>query len=176
MATGDRTINANLGFSNQSLSRVLFAFFLPATELADSQGTRPHRHVSEYCFQLNGSNYPAVKIKAGFAVLDENRSEPLAEIRASTRQSGDFQNASSIQPSRIIDGVGGRQFYEIDLEGLRSGDDGVYSGLYTVGATTSLEVTMNADGANACSLGIWANFQASLTLDTNTDSVFTYSV
>ena len=174
--TGDRSVVANLGFSHQSISRIVFAFYLPEAAIADSNGTRVSRSVSEYCFQLNGQNHPAVKIKADFRTTSENHSEILAEIRASTRRSADFQSASTIDSSTMIDGAGGRSFFEIDLESLRSGDDGVYSGLYTVGANTSVSIDMNQDGATAAQLNIWGQFQGSLRLDTNTGNVFTYSV
>lgn len=177
VAVADRSINQNLGFSNQSLSRVIFAFYNAPTNTSDSQGDRPHRHVNEYAFQLNGKNYPAQKIKANFSATDENHSEAIAEIRASTRQSGDFTQSGDIDPGSIVDGVGGRMFYEIDLEGLRANDqDSIYSGLYTVGGTTSLEVSMNADGAAQNTLNVWGQYQGRLVLDLNQGSTFTYSV
>lgn len=175
--TGDRTINANLGFSNQSLSRVLFAFYNSATASSDSQGDRPHRSVTEYTFQLNGKNYPAQKIKCNHSSTDVNVSEAVAEIRASTRQAMDFGQPNDIDFSQFNDDdAGARAFYEIDLEGLRSGEDTVYSGLYTVGGTTSLEVSMNADGTAQATVNIWGQYQGALTLDTNGANVFTYSV
>jgi hypothetical protein len=68
-------------------------------------------------------------------------------------------------------------FYEIDLEGLRANDqDSIYSGLYTVGGTTSLEVSMNADGAAQNTLNVWGQYQGRLVLDLNQGSTFTYSV
>lgn len=177
VALADRSINQNLGFSNQSLSRVIFAFYNNPTNTSDSQGDRPHRHVNEYCFQLNGKNYPAQKIKANFSTTDENRSEVFAEVRASTRQSGNFTDGGDIDPANLIDGAGGRMFYEIDLEGLRANDqDSIYSGLYTVGGTTSLEVSMNANGANQNTLNVWGQYQGRLVLDLNQGSTFTYSV
>lgn len=177
VGTADRSINQNLGFSNQSLSRVLFAFYNSPLRTADTQGDRAHRHVSEYTFQLNGKNYPAQKIKSNFSNTDENHSEVIAEIRASTRQSGDFTQSGDITPSSVVDGAGGRMFYEIDLEGLRANDqDSIYSGLYTVGGTTSLEVSMNADGAAQNTLNVWGQYQGRLVLDLNQGSTFTYSV
>jgi hypothetical protein len=177
VAQTDRSINANLGFSNQSLSRVLFAFYNAPTLTTDSQGDRPHRSVSEYTFQLNGKNYPAQKIKVNHSASDLNISEAIAEIRASTRQAMDFGQANDITLTQFnTDDAGGRAFYEIDLEGLRSGEDTVYSGLYTVGGTTSLEVSMNADGNAQNTLNVFAQYQGALTLDTNGSNVFTYSV
>jgi len=177
IAPNDQSINANLGFSNQSLSRVIFGFYKTAVLAEDTQGVRPHRSVSEYTFQLNGKNYPAQKIKANYSNADVNRSEVLAEIRASTRQAGDFSQSSSIALANITDGALGRNFYEIDLEGLRANDqDSIYSGLYTVGGTTSLEVSMNAVSTDTTTLNIWGNFQGRLVLDLNQGSTFTYSV
>ena len=172
-----RLINQNLGFSNQSLSRVIFAFYLASTKATDSNGARPSRRVSEYTFMLNGRAYPAQKIKASTIALITNVSEPVAEIRASTRQSGDFhQDADINQAQFVADTLLGRAFYEIDLESLRSETDSIYSGMYTVGGTTSLECTMNADGGAVENLQVWGQYQGALTLDTTTNNVFTYSV
>lgn len=177
VAIADRSINQNLGFSNQSLSRVIFAFYRNAGLAEDTQGVRPHRSVSEYTFQLNGKNYPSQKIKSNFSDTDVNISEVLAEIRASTRQSGDFAQPSTMGVTNVTDGDLGRVFYEIDLEGLRQSDqDSIYSGLYTVGGTTSLEVAMNANGAAQNTLNVWGNYQGRLILDLNQGSTFTYSV
>ena len=175
--TGQRLINQNLGFSHQSLSRVIFAFYLANGKAVDGHGARPNRHVSEYAFQMNGRSYPAQKIKASSSTTKVNISEPVAEIRASTRQSGDFGQPNDITGAQFIaDGALGRAFYEIDLESLRSESDSIYSGLYTVGATTSLEVSMNADGAAVTQLAVWGQYQGALKLDTNTTNTFTYSV
>lgn len=172
-----RLINQNLGFSHQSLSRVIFAFYLAKTKATDSNGARPNRNVSEYAFQMNGRSYPAQKIKASILSTKVNISEPVAEIRASTRQSGDFGQPNDITGAQFAtDGATGRAFYEIDLESLRSESDSIYSGLYTVGATTSLEVSMNADGAAVSQLSVWGQYQGALKLDTNTTNTFTYSV
>lgn len=175
--TTQRLINQNLGFSNQSLSRVIFAFYLASTTTTDSNGARPSRHVSEYTFMLNGRAYPASKIKASTISTDINVSEAVAEIRASTRQSGDFQQGGDIDEGQFIsDTETGRAFYEIDLESLRSETDAIYSGLYTVGGSTSLECSMNLDGAAVENLQVWGQYQGALTLDTTTNNVFTYSV
>jgi hypothetical protein len=175
--TTQRLINQNLGFSHQSLSRVIFAFYLTKGKATDGNGARPNRHVSEYSFQMNGRSYPAQKIKASSSATKVNISEPVAEIRASTRQSGDFGQPNDITGAQFLaDGAGGRAFYEIDLESLRSESDSIYSGLYTVGATTSLEVSMDADGAAITQLSVWGQDQGALTLDTNTTNTFTYSV
>lgn len=179
VATSDRSINANLGFSNQSLSRVLFGFYNAPAVGTDSQGDRPHRSVSEYTFQLNGKNYPAQKIKCNHSSTDVNVSEVIAEIRASTRQAMDFGQPNDMDFTEFnTDAATGKAFYEIDLEGLRSGEDTVYSGLYTVGGTTSLEVAMNDDGTTQNTLNVWGQYQGALTLDTsiNGSNVFTYSV
>jgi hypothetical protein len=176
IATDQRLINQNLGFSHQSLSRVIFGFYLANGKTLDGHGSRPNRKVSEYTFQMNGRNYPAQKIKASSTALDVNISEPVAEIRASTRQSGDFGQPNDITGAQFIaDGALGRAFYEIDLESLRSETDSIYSGLYTVGATTSLEVSMDADGAAENQLSVWGQYQGALKLDTNTTNTFTYS-
>jgi hypothetical protein len=64
IAVEQRLINQNLGFSHQSLSRVIFAFYLANGIALDGHGARPNRFVSEYAFQMNGRSYPAQKIKA----------------------------------------------------------------------------------------------------------------
>ena len=177
IVASQRLINQNLGFSHQSLSRVIFAFYLANSKTADGHGARPNRSVSEYTFQMNGRNYPAQKIKASTLSSNLNISEPVAEIRASTRQSGDFGQPNDITGAQFAaDTSAGRAFYEIDLESLRSESDSIYSGLYTVGATTSLEVSMNNDGGAATQLAVWGQYQGALKLDTNTTNTFTYSV
>ena len=181
-----QTINQNLGLSVASLSRVLFAFYRTAYDTdgvqADVEGSRSHRFVSEYSFQLNGQNYPAQRIKADST---NNMSEVMAEIRGSTRQSLDFDQGSDLT---LIDfqsnyGVGtgdniGKSFYEIDLESLRQYDseNSVYSGLYTIGGVTSLDCQMSAAGGGAQDLNVWGQFQATLSLDTRGDNIFTYQV
>ena len=175
--TAQRLINHNLGFSHQSLSRVIFAFYLANSKTVDGHGSRPNRSVSEYTFQMNGRNYPAQKIKASSSTTNRNISEPVAEIRASTRQSGDFGQPNDITGAQFASSSAtGRAFYEIDLESLRSESDSIYSGLYTAGATTSLEVSMSADGAAVNQLAVWGQYQGALKLDTNTTNTFTYSV
>ena len=184
--TASQTINQNLGLSVASLSRVLFAFYRTAYDndgvQADTEGSRSHRFVSEYSFQLNGQNYPAQRIKADST---SNMSEVMAEIRGSTRQSLDFDQGSDLT---LIDfqsnyGVGtgdniGKSFYEIDLESLRQYDseNSVYSGLYTIGGVTSLDCQMSAAGGTDMDLNVWGQFQATLSLDTRGDNIFTYQV
>jgi len=177
ITTTQRLINQNLGFSHQSLSRVIFAFYLANGKTVDGHGARPNRRVSEYTFQMNGRSYPAQKIKSSASTTRVNISEPVAEIRCSTRQAGDFGQPNDITAAQFkADGATGRAFYEIDLESLRSETDSIYSGLYTVGATTSLEVSMNANGAADSQLAVWGQYQGALKLDTNTTNTFTYSV
>ena len=182
-----QTINQNLGLSVASLSRVLFAFYKTdyATDRAqaDVEGSRSHRFVSEYSFQLNGQNYPAQRIKAG---ASSNMSEVMAEIRGSTRQSLDFDQGSdlSLGEFQLNDTDGdelseiGKAFYEIDLESLRQYDseNSVYSGLYTIGGVTSLDCQMSAAGSGAQDLNVWGQFQATLSLDTRGDNIFTYQI
>jgi hypothetical protein len=107
----------------------------------------------------------------------------MAEIRGSTRQSLDFTQASTITKANfsVLEPTGkttaiGSAFYEIDTEGLRNYDneDGVYSGVYTVGSVTSLDSTMSDGAASAQELNVWGQFQATLSLDTRGDNIFTY--
>jgi len=169
--------------SFQSLSRVIFSFHPVLDKTADSQGARSSRKVQDYAFQLNGQNYPAQRVKAAFGTTDENASEAVAEIRASTRQSGDFTQSNGIsladykrEAPNGID-LQGKAFYELDLEGLRAtSEDSVYSGLYTVGGTTSLSIAMSGDGGEQRTLNVWGQYQGSLQLDTTQSNIFTYSV
>jgi len=65
----------------------------------------------------------------------------------------------------------------LDLEGLRAtSEDSVYSGLYTVGGTTSLSIAMSDDGGDQRTLNVWGQYQGSLQLDTTQSNIFTYSV
>ena len=152
---------------------------------ADSQGARSSRFVQDYAFQLNGQNYPAQRVKAAFGTTDENASEAVAEIRASTRQSGDFTQSNDISLAdykrEAPNGVNlqGKAFYELDLEGLRAtSEDSVYSGLYPVGGTTSLSIAMSAAASETSqrTLNVWGQYQGSLQLDTTQSNIFTYSV
>jgi hypothetical protein len=184
IAQANTTMNVNLGFSFASLSRVVFAFYKTglnenSTDFENNRGTR---YLSEYSLQINGVNHPAQRIKANTST---NLSEVMAEIRGSTRQSLDFTHQSSLTKatfSKIVgtgqDGNIGSAFYEIDTEGLRNYDneDGVYSGVYTVGSVTSLDATMSAAAGtdNDVQLNVWGQFQATLSLDTRGDNIFTY--
>ena len=184
IAIPDRQTNVNLGMSFQSLSRVIFAYSPDGLAGdADTQGARSSRKVIDYAFQLNGQNYPAQRIKAKFGDSDENVSEAIAEIRASTRQSGDFSQSNDIslvdykQENPNGKETQGKAFYELDLEGLRAtSENSVYSGLYTVGGTTSLSVAYDADGTTANTVNVWGQYQGALTLDTNQSNIYTYSV
>jgi hypothetical protein len=184
IAQANTTMNVNLGFSFASLSRVIFAFYKTglthhSTDFENNRGTR---NISEYSLQINGVNHPAQRIKAD---TSSNLSEVLAEIRGSTRQSLDFTHQSSLTKANFSEVVGtgtttgiGSAFYEIDTEGLRNYDneDGVYSGVYTVGSVTSLDATMSAAAGadNDMQLNVWGQFQATLSLDTRGDNIFTY--
>ena len=184
IADSSTTMNVNLGFSFASLSRVIFAFYKTsvAAKDSDSENSRSHRNITEYSLQINGVNHPAQRIKAETKTAS-NLSEIMAEIRGSTRQSLDFTQASTItktnfsveEPTGKTTGIGSA-FYEIDTEGLRNYDneDGVYSGVYTVGSVTSLDATMSDAAASAQELNVWGQFQATLSLDTRGDNIFTY--
>jgi len=184
--SASQTINQNLGLSVASLSRVLFAFYRTnysnSGVASDVEGSRSHRFVSEYSFQLNGQNYPAQRIKAD---ASSNMSEVMAEIRGSTRQSLDFDQGSDLTLTDFqlnnASGTGssiGKAFYEIDLESLRQYDseNSVYSGLYTIGGVTSLDCQMSGAGGSDMDLNVWGQFQATLSLDTRGDNIFTYQV
>jgi hypothetical protein len=178
-----QTLNVNLGYSFASLSRLIFAFY--KTDYPnflndyDSENNRSHRFLSEYSFQLNGVNYPAQRLKADPV---SNLSEVVAEIRGSTRQSLDFSHQMcATRANWGLNNVAGKatnvgqSLYEIDLEGLRSyQENDVYSGLYTIGGVTSVDATMSAGGGAPMELNVWAQFQATLTLDTRGDNIFTY--
>ena len=187
IAKANTTMNVNLGYSFASLSRVIFAFYKNdygsgIVRDIDVENNRSTRNLSEYSLQLNGVNIPAQRIKAD---TKSNLSEVMAEIRGSTRQSLDFTQLSDITKANFqVDGGTGKgattnigtAFYEIDTEGLRNYDneDGVYSGVYTVGSVTSLDATMSGAGACATELNVWGQFQATLSLDTRGDNIFTY--
>ena len=184
IADSSTTMNVNLGFSFASLSRVIFAFYKTSVSAhdSDSENSRSHRNITEYSLQINGVNHPAQRIKAETQTAS-NLSEIMAEIRGSTRQSLDFTQASTItkanfsvlEPTGKGNGIGSA-FYEIDTEGLRNYDneDGVYSGVYTVGSVTSLDATMSDGVDTAQELNVWGQFQATLSLDTRGDNIFTY--
>ena len=177
--------NTNLGFSHQSLSRVIFSYHPAIGRDGDTNGTRASRKVQQYSFQLNGKHYPSQRIKCSYEDNNENVSEVIAEIRASTRQAGDFGQPNDISLADFkldnVDGIAtiGKAFYEVDLEGLRASDqDSIYSGLYTVGGSTSLDVNYSGNGSADTTLNVWGQYQGALTLDTRPEgmNIFTYSV
>ena len=171
----------NTGFSYSSLARVLFAYYPNLTAdqklLTDSERHKITRDVQQYCFNVSGKNIPAQKLKGGSA-------ETLTENKASLRILGDFQHGSSVnganfnivaydaaaaaQDGMSPNGVGTRH-YEVDLETLRnhSDENGLYSGISTIGKTTSVQVSYNA-GGTACEVNMWAEHQIGFTLDMNT--------
>jgi hypothetical protein len=191
VAITDQSITQNLGYSFASLSRLVFAFYKTGYTDdgvdADINGSRSHRNLNEYSFTLNGQNYPAQKVKCNFAnnsgFHGTNMSEVLAEIRSSSRLANDYAQETSLTktscPQSESTGAGadgiGTSFYELDLESLRQyGDNDVYSGLYTIGGTTALEATMSKVGTAAVDMCCWGQYQATLTLDTRNDNIFSY--
>jgi len=180
VATGDTSSVFNTGFSYTSLSRILMAFY-PAITDAGQRGRcdldrhKVTRNVSQYCFNVGGKNIPAQKLKGG-----NNGAEVLTENKASLRLLGDFQHDSSLSTNSFnidshtandgeeYDEIGSRH-YEIDLETLKNyaDENGIYSGISTIGKTTSVQVDYSA-GGNQCEVNMWAEHQIGLTLDMNT--------
>ena len=180
VATGDTSSVFNTGFSYTSLSRILMAFY-PAITDAGQRGRcdldrhKVTRNVSQYCFNVGGKNIPAQKLKGG-----NNGAEVLTENKASLRLLGDFQHDSSLSSASFnidthaanqgeeYDDIGSRH-YEIDLETLKNyaDENGIYSGISTIGKTTSVQVDYSA-GGNQCEVNMWAEHQIGLTLDMNT--------
>lgn len=188
VAAGDTSSVFNTGFSYSSLSRILMAFYPAITnetqrQLADLDRHKVTRSINQYCFNVGGKNIPAQKLKGG-----NNGAEVLTENKASLRLLGDFQHDSSLSSTSFniathinsdngnndvghgeeYDKIGTRH-YEIDLETLRnySDENGLYSGISTIGKTTSVQVDYSA-GGNQCEVNMWAEHQIGLTLDMNT--------
>ena len=186
VAASDQSVSQNLAYSFGSLSRVIFAFYKNNYAnggcTADVNGSRSNRNVSEYSFALNGQYYPSQKVQCD---KDSNISEVMAEIRNSSRQSTDFSQETTLSKASFVlsetTGIGagniGTSFYELDLESLRqyNTENGLFSGLYTIGGTTNLELKMSEPGTNSVDLLVWGQYQATLSLNTRTDNIFSYT-
>jgi len=182
IAVGDRTMNANLGFSFISLDRVLFSFLgTTNTALADSNGNRSRRSLTEYNVSVNGKSVPARKIQ----VSATNLSEPLAELLNSSKALPDINMVGNLDRNDTYgtsDGAGtavgtvGSFLAGIDLESMREHGSGesLYSGMGTLGAVVQLEGTMNADGGAINQLHTFAQFTSSYTLDMDGSQTWDY--
>ena len=180
------------GYNYTSASRVLLAFYPEydggqglGRALADSERHKISRSVSDYCFNVSGKNIPSQKLKG-------DASSVLTENKNCLRILGDFQHSSSINatnftipkmaahgtfPGRAPNTIGTRH-YEIDLESLKNYSDvnGVYSGISTIGQTSSVHVDYDADTDNACSAMMWCEHQIGLTLDMSPEGTGTWKV
>ena len=180
------------GYNYTSASRVFLAFFPEyaggqglGRALADSERHKISRSVSDYCFNVSGKNIPSQKLKG-------DASSVLTENKNCLRILGDFQHSSSINatnftipkmaahgtfPGRAPNTIGTRH-YEIDLESLKNYSDvnGVYSGISTIGQTSSVHVDYDADTDNACSAMMWCEHQIGLTLDMSPEGTGTWKV
>lgn len=180
VASGDTSSVFNTGFSYTSLSRILFAFYPSITDAGqrgrcDLDRHKVTRSVNQYCFNVGGKNIPAQKLKGG-----NKGAEVLTENKASLRLLGDFQHDSSLSSASFniathVANYGeelhqiGTRHYEIDLETLKNyaDENGIYSGISTIGKTTSVQVDYSASG-DQCEVNMWAEHQIGLTLDMNT--------
>lgn len=180
VGTGDTSSVFNTGFSYTSLSRILMAYYPAITNVGQRRRCDLDRHkvtrnVNQYCFNVGGKNIPAQKLKGG-----NKGAEVLTENKASLRLLGDFQHDSSITVESFNldthtanDGEEynqiGTRHYEVDLETLKNyaDENGLYSGISTIGKTTSVQVDYSA-GGDQCEVNMWAEHQIGLTLDMNT--------
>lgn len=181
VATGDTSSVFNTGFSYSSLARVFIAFYPNITDVGQRRRCDLERHkitrsVNQYCFNVAGKNIPAQKLKGGGL-----GAECLTENKASLRLLGDFQHDSSVSKDsfNIVNHVanGGEEYnaigsrhYEVDLETLKNyaDENGLYSGISTIGKTTSVQIDYSAGGDQQCEVNLWAEHQIGLTLDMNT--------
>lgn len=178
------------GFNYTSASRVILAFFPEYADttglykgLADSERHKISRSVSDYCFNVSGKNIPSQKLKG-------DPSSVLTENKNCLRILGDFQHDSAITSTNFtipkMAGANsgqtpantGTRHYEIDLESFKNYSDvnGVYSGISTIGQTSSVHVDYNADTNNACSAMMWCEHQIGLTLDLSPEGSGTWKV
>ena len=185
LAAGDTSSVFNTGFSYTSLSRVFFAFYPALTDarrrIADSERHKITRNVTDYCFNVSGKNIPSQKLQGDAATV-------LTENKCSLRLLGDFQHDTAIDATNFniatyTDDVGGRaadktgtRSYDIDLESLKnySDENGLYSGISTIGKTTSVQV--NYSGGGACECNMWAEHQIGLSLDMSPTGSRTWKV
>ena len=181
------------GFNFTSASRVIFAFYPEYAgtsglkkALADSERHKITRKVSDYCFNVSGKNIPSQKLKS-----NQQGSEVLTENKNSLRILGDFQHSSALTATNFsIEGMAaantfpgrnkttiGTRHYEIDLESFKNyaDSDGVYSGISTIGQTSSVHVDYEASG-EACGAQLWCEHQIGLSLDMSPEGSGTWKV
>jgi len=130
---------------------------------------------------VSGKNIPSQKLQGDAATV-------LTENKCSLRLLGDFQHDTAIDATNFniatyTDDVGGRaadktgtRSYDIDLESLKnySDENGLYSGISTIGKTTSVQV--NYSGGGACECNMWAEHQIGLSLDMSPTGSRTWKV
>jgi hypothetical protein len=180
IAAADTTFVANVAYSYISLDRVLFGFFPDEnTALADSNGGRDLRNLSEYSFSVNGKHYPARKIR----VSATNGAEPFAELincsnaLADVHQTGSLNRSERYLGNNIAntsDTTTSHFLAGINLEQVREhGAESLYSGISTLGGVSQIEGSFSAAG-QACNLEAFGNFTVVYQVDTRGSNNWVY--
>jgi len=180
IAAADTTFVANVAYSYISLDRVLFGFFPDEnTALADSNGGRDLRNLSEFSFSVNGKHYPARKIQ----VSATNGAEPLAELINASNALADVHHAGSLNRNDLYlgnniantaDATTSHFLAGINLEQVREhGNESLYSGISTLGGVTQIEGSFSAAG-QACNLEAFGNFTVIYQVDTRGANTWVY--
>ncbi len=182
VAVADRSLVSNLGFSFSSLNKITFGYY-PTTlsTVTTVSSNRDKRNLTEFNLLVNGSKYPKNPVQ-----VSTNAAEAMMELAIANKAMADTKFEPSIDPDLYIlqaagaagaaDNSVGQFVASLDLEALREhSDTSLYSGLSTVGATTALQQTFNADGNTTDTLVVVGYFEKSIILDMNGSQTFRIS-
>lgn len=182
VATADRSLVSNLGFSFSSLNKISFAYYPTSLSTqGSSSSNRDKRNLTEYNLLVNGSKFPKNPVQ-----VPASGAEAMAELAIANKALADSKFEPSIAPAKYVaegaTATGANQantgqfVAQLDLEALREhSDTSLYSGLSTVGATTALQQTFDADGTSTDTLVVAAYFEKSIILDMNGSQTFRIS-
>jgi len=182
VGTTDRSLVSNLGFSFSSLNKISFGYYPTSLSTqAQSKSNRDKRNLTEYNLLVNGSKFPKNPVQ-----VPASGAEAMAELAIANKALGDSKFEPSIDGSKYVaegatatgaDQANTGQFLaQLDLEALREhSDTSLYSGLSTVGATTALQQTFDANGTSTDTLVVAAYFEKSIILDMNGSQTFRIS-
>jgi len=182
VATTDRSLVSNLGFSFSSLNKLSFAYY-PTTlsTVTTASSNKDKRNLTEFNLLVNGSKFPKNPVQ-----VPDSGAEALMELAIANKSMADTKFEPSIDPSLyVLEGAAaigdantstGQFVASLDLEALREhSDTSLYSGLSTVGATTALQQTFDANGNTTDTLIVAAYFEKSIILDMNGSQTFRIS-
>lgn len=184
-----QTLDANqtslvhtLGFSFSSLNRILVCprpTSSANSAAALSNANRGRRSINRFYLTIGGAKYPQREI-----LCDDVCSEVLQELEVSNKTSGVWSHISSLNggqgfsannPSGADYDNCGKFAMGVDLESQRIQDNGIYSGLSTIGQTVQFNAELGAVN-QAYVYDYFAEYSLMLSLDMNSTQQFVASV